>query len=120
MSMRSYANHGYIIPMTILTKNLPEVMEYINANLDEWVSWVQDDYEEQDEAEDKSIHFQECTDKILAWGRSVDLKLTIDYTGMDEDNEEEHQWMCFCDNAFTLNPAFKAAGGESILWTTWG
>jgi len=119
MSMKTYANHGYIIPTEVLKKELPSVMEYLEAESEDFERWMQDDYEEQDEALDKSIHFQKCHDDIKEWGSSKGLKLCLDYTLMDEDNEESYQWLCFCENAVTLNPAFSEVGGESFSWTTY-
>ena len=120
MSMRTYANHGYVIPKDVLRKELPDVMEYLDSEEEDFSRWVEDDYEEEDESLDKSIHFQESLDKIKAWGASKGLELSIDYTNMDEDNEDRESWLCFCENAYTLNPAFKDIGGESTLWTTYG
>lgn len=124
MSMKTYANHGYVIPHSVLKKELPDVMEYLENEADDFAEWLQgwygNDLCNEPESKDKSIHFQESHDKIKEWGASKGLELSIDYTGMDEDNEESFAWLCFCDNACTINPAFTEIGGESFLWTTYG
>jgi hypothetical protein len=118
MSMKSYANHGWIIPKEVLKKELPEVMEYLENEEEDFERWMQDDYEGEDA--EKSERFMECRNKIVSWGRSKGLELVLDYTVMDEDNENPERWMVFCENAYTINPAFKEIGGEEILWTTYG
>ena len=116
MSMRTYANHGYIIPKSVLEANLPEEIKFISENEEQFVEWVQDG-----DFEDENISkFEEINERIKEWGKSKGLELSIDYTPMDEDNEEIVGWLCFCDNAVTVNPAFSEIGGESHLWTTWG
>ena len=118
MSMKTYANHGYIIGWETLRANVPDAMKILtDCDYEEKVlEFMQGDLDNEDEDFDK---IDKACDQIIDWGKSKGLDLSFDYTGMDEDNEEAFPWLCFCDNAVTENPVFKEFG-ESLLWTTYG
>lgn len=115
MSMKTYANHGWVIPKTVLSKHFEEDIKFLEENSEDFRAWLEGDGD--DENNDR---FQEINQKIVDWGKAKGLDLVIDFTYMDEDNEDVETWLCFCSNAYTINPAFKEIKGEEILWTTFG
>lgn len=117
MSMKTYANSGWVIPKEVLEKEFPEDMKFLSENEDSYIEWLQGSADDEIE---ESARFFEINEKIKEWGKSKGLELSFDYTCMDEDNDEVQGWLCFCDNAITINPAFKEIGGEQFLWTTYG
>jgi len=118
MSMKTYANSGWVIPKEVLEKEFPEDMKFLSENEEECNEWMQNDNRANGTELDKK--FNDIFEKIRTWGKSKGLDLFFDYTCMDEDNDEVQGWLCFCDNAITINPAFKEIGGEQFLWTTYG
>ncbi len=117
MSMKTYANGGWVIPREVLEKEFPKELEFLSENEDAYIEWLQGSADDEIE---ESARFSEINEKIKEWGKSKGLELSFDYTSMDEDNEEFFGWLCFCDNAVTINPAFKEIGGSQFLWTTYG
>lgn len=115
MSMKTYANHGYVIPKEILVKHFPDEMKFLDEHEDDFRPWLEGDGDEEN-----NDRFQEINQKIVDWGKSKGLALIIDYLYMDDDNEDPESWLCFCSNAFTINPAFEEIGGTEMLWTTFG
>ena len=119
MSMKTGANHGWVIPKEVLKKELHKEMEFIEEHEEQFAEWILDNSSISEERE-LTIQFEEIYGNIKQWGKSKGLELVLDYTCMDEDNDEVESWLCFCENAYTLNPAFKEIGGEQLLWTTFG
>lgn len=117
MSMNTYANSGWVIPREVLEKEFPKELEFLSENEDAYIEWLQCSADDEIE---ESARFSEINEKIKEWGKSKGLELSFDCTYMDEYNDEMQEWLCFCDNAITLNPAFKEIGGEQFLWTTYG
>lgn len=115
MSMKTGANHGWVIPKEVLKKEFPEDMQFLEEREDDFRAWLEGDGDDENNA-----RFQEINQKIVDWGKTKGLTLVIDYTYMDEDNDDQQTWLCFCSNAYTINPAFAEIGGEQILWTTFG
>lgn len=117
MSMKTYANHGWVIPKTVLSNHFGEDFKFLEEHSEDFQTWLEGDGDGDDENNDR---FQEINQKIVDWGKANGLDLIIDCAYMDEDNEDEEAWLCFCSNAYTINPVFKEIGGEEILWTTFG
>lgn len=117
MGIHTMACHGFIIPKNVLQAHLPEVIEYLDRNEKAFAQWLEDSHEGK---EDKALsaQFLECLQKIKEWGSDRKLELTVDFTAMSHSNVslKKELWVCYCENAYTLNPAFKAAGGRQFWW----
>jgi hypothetical protein len=57
---------------------------------------------------------------MLTNSTTVGLQLSLVDVQMDEENEDVLEWMCVCENAYSINPKFTAIGGEQFTYTTSG
>lgn len=113
MGMRTYASSAWEIPASVLEKNFSEDYNFLIENESEFTDWLQDGEVD----EELATRFKAITDSFKAWCAEKNLSVAFDYRGLDDDNDPMNQWMIVCENAVTINPAFKDLGGDLVHWT---
>lgn len=115
MAMKTYASSAWEIPSSVLEKNFPNDYKFIKENESELVEWLQG----MDVEESIANRFTTITEEFVSWCETKGLEVGFDYRGLDDDNDPDllKEWFIWCENAITINPAFKELGGEQVLWT---
>lgn len=121
MSMRSMADYAWEIPEEKLEELLPGIVEEIGS-LDEQEL---EDFTTLDIAKpDKpfSEDILKTVQKVVDFGKSHGLELSFGWRYLQDGDDADtfKPWFVYCDNAITINPAFKAIGGVLNTWVVYG
>ena len=122
MSMRSSADYAWEIPEEKLEELIPGLIGEIEA-LDE------QEFEEAvayDSPDDPDEPFAEkvlkVIEKVKEFGKTHGLVLGFGWRYLQDGDDADSfkPWYVYCENAYTINPAFKALGGVLNTWVVYG
>ena len=115
MSMRSSAEYAFEISPEILEEHLPGIVERVDS-----LEGFEDFVTLEDEEGTEEIHA--VVKEIKDFGESFGLELSFGWRYLEDGDDEGEfkNWYVYCDNAYTLNPAFKKLGGIINSWVVFG